>query len=453
MAVESFGDIHALPEDCIANALSLTSPKDACRLSAVASTFRSASQSDVVWGRFLPSDYRDLIAGAVDGPDALLSKFRSKKDLYLHLCDNPILIDGGRKSFSLEKHSGKKCYMIAARDLYIVWSDTPQYWQWVYLPESSAHGFENHPAEAFVGLTGQASQRCRVFIDPDGAHRERRQIVPRNLGSAYRRLPRLVREQMVESASAETVDTKRPKTRGDGWMEVELGEYFVEGGEGGDLEFGVMEVKHGNWKKGFVFQGIEVRPKGVFGDIHALPEGCIANVLSLTSPKDACRLSAVASTFGSASQSDVVWCRFLPSNYCDLIPGAVDDPDALLSQFRSKKDLYLYLCDNPILIDGGRKIRGKISTKMLSPGTCYVAYVVFTLKSNADGFKNNPTEAFVELTGHASQRHCVFIDSDEMVEIASAETADDTKHPKPRGDGWMELEWESILSREEKMLI
>ncbi|CAA0815575.1 Putative F-box protein PP2-B12 [Striga hermonthica] len=97
MAVESFGDIHALPEDCIANALSLTSPKDACRLSAVASTFRSASQSDVVWGRFLPSDYRDLISGAVDGPDALLSKFRSKKDLYLHLCDHPILIDGGRK--------------------------------------------------------------------------------------------------------------------------------------------------------------------------------------------------------------------------------------------------------------------------------------------------------------------------------------------------------------------
>ncbi|CAA0816743.1 F-box protein [Striga hermonthica] len=136
MAVESCGDIHALPEDCIANAISLTSPKDACRLSAVASTFRIASLYDTVWDRFLPSDYRDLISRAAGGPESLLSKFRSKKDLYLHLCDHPILIDGGRKSFSLEKCSGKKCYMIAARDLYIVWSDTPQYWRWISLPES-----------------------------------------------------------------------------------------------------------------------------------------------------------------------------------------------------------------------------------------------------------------------------------------------------------------------------
>ncbi|GER39840.1 F-box family protein [Striga asiatica] len=292
MSLESFGDIHALPEDCIANALSLTSPKDACRLSAVASTFRSASQSDVVWGRFLPSDYRDLIAGAVDGPDALLSKFRSKKDLYLHLCDHPILIDGGRKkgnclmtlaaqndhleqSFSLEKCSGKKCYMIAARDIHIVWGDTPEYWQWISLPESrfpevaellavclfeirgkistkmlspgtcyvaylvftlkpEADGFYNNPAEAFVELAGHESERRSVFIHSDGAHTAN--------------------------------DSKHPTQRGDGWMEVELGEYFVEGGEDADLELGVHNVwnmRNGNWKSGFVFQGIEVRPKAV----------------------------------------------------------------------------------------------------------------------------------------------------------------------------------------------
>lgn len=97
MAVESCGEFYALPEDCIANALALTSPKDACRLSVVASTFRSVCESDTVWDRFLPSDYRDIISRAVDAPDSLLANLHSKKDLYLHLCDNPILIDGGRK--------------------------------------------------------------------------------------------------------------------------------------------------------------------------------------------------------------------------------------------------------------------------------------------------------------------------------------------------------------------
>nr|GMD30164.1 F-box protein PP2-B10-like [Ipomoea batatas] len=51
MAVENVtgADIFALPEICIANTLSLTTPKDACRLSLVASNFRSAAQFEAVW--------------------------------------------------------------------------------------------------------------------------------------------------------------------------------------------------------------------------------------------------------------------------------------------------------------------------------------------------------------------------------------------------------------------
>ncbi|KAL3631655.1 hypothetical protein CASFOL_024639 [Castilleja foliolosa] len=301
MAVESFGDIHALPEDCIAIALSLTSPKDACRLSAVAATFRSASQSDTVWDRFLPSDYRDLIKRAVDGSDSLLAKSNSKKDLYLHLCDHPILIDGGRKSFSLEKRSGKKCYMLAARELVIVWGDTSQYWKWITLPESrfsevaellnvcwfeirgkintemlspgtnyaaylvftcksSAYGFEHQPAKAFfVATGGHESEKRSVCLDPEGAQRQRYQIVPRRLGLFSHRLGRMQTQQ--QEATMET-NTEYPKQRSDRWMEVKLGEYFVKE-DGGDLEVCLMEVNGGNWKSGLIIQGIEIRPKTV----------------------------------------------------------------------------------------------------------------------------------------------------------------------------------------------
>ncbi|KAI3448624.1 hypothetical protein Pfo_005289 [Paulownia fortunei] len=298
MAVESCGDIYALPEDCIAKALSLTSPKDACRLSAVASTFRSASESDTVWDRFLPSDYRDIISRAVDGPDSLLAKFHSKKDLYLHLCDQPILIDGGRKSFSLEKWSGKKCYMLAARELFIVWGDTPQYWQWISLPESRfsevaelldvcwfeirgkintkmlssgtnyaayfvftcksrAFGFEHQPAEAFVAIGGHESEKRTICLDPDGAQRQRYQIVPRRMGLFYHRLAHVQRQQDVSMER----NTEYPKQRSDGWMEAELGEFFVKGGQDVDLEVNLMEVNGGNWKSGLIIQGIEIRPK------------------------------------------------------------------------------------------------------------------------------------------------------------------------------------------------
>lgn len=102
MAVESRNssavngvDIYHLPEGCIANVLSLTCPRDASRLSLVASVFRSAAESDAVWDRFLPPDYRDIISRSSDGPDSIM--FGSKKELYLYLCDHPFLIDGCTK--------------------------------------------------------------------------------------------------------------------------------------------------------------------------------------------------------------------------------------------------------------------------------------------------------------------------------------------------------------------
>ncbi|KAK1588723.1 hypothetical protein Q3G72_026422 [Acer saccharum] len=45
----------------------------------------------------------------------------------------PTLIQNGKLSFWLDRPSGKKCYMISARELTIIWAsgDTPQYWRWI----------------------------------------------------------------------------------------------------------------------------------------------------------------------------------------------------------------------------------------------------------------------------------------------------------------------------------
>ena len=45
-------------------------------------------------------------------------------------------MDGVWQSFSLDKWSGKKCIMLGARDLKIIWTDTPDYWTWISHPES-----------------------------------------------------------------------------------------------------------------------------------------------------------------------------------------------------------------------------------------------------------------------------------------------------------------------------
>ncbi|KAK8568883.1 hypothetical protein V6N13_106764 [Hibiscus sabdariffa] len=284
-------DLSDLPQDCIEAIISCTSPRDACRLSLVSTAFKPASESDAVWDSFLPSEYRASIPSLICCP--------SKKQLYLSLCENPLLIDGGRKSLQFEKGSGKKIYMLSARDLSIVWGDTPSYWRWISMPESrfeevaelinvcwfeirgkiaismlspithykayfvfkpttGAYGFDFHPAEASFGVVGTEGCKRNVYLSADRGARQRYHIVPRRIGLFGR--SRFLGLQTPVPTTAAGNDDQYPKARGDGWLEIELGEFFNDGSADGELEMSVMEVRGGHWKGGLIVQGIEIRP-------------------------------------------------------------------------------------------------------------------------------------------------------------------------------------------------
>ena len=104
-----------------------------------------------------------------------------------------------------------------------------------YLVFKSTHnffGFINNQVEATVGLAGSNGQKRIVYFHP-----KQKRIV---LGD----------------------DHGLPKTRGDGWLESELGEFFYGGtDEEGELSMTILEIRRGNWKGGLVVQGIEIRPK------------------------------------------------------------------------------------------------------------------------------------------------------------------------------------------------
>lgn len=103
--------------------------------------------------------------------------------------------------------------------------------------------------------------------------------------------------------------------------EDELG---VGGGGGGEITYGAVTVE-------------------------ALPEGCIANIICLTTPPDACRLLSVSRCFRSVAESDTVWSMFLPPE----IPTILSHSGPDVQNCRSKsKEFYLALCDNPVLDDG-----------------------------------------------------------------------------------------------------
>ncbi|XP_010935985.1 putative F-box protein PP2-B12 [Elaeis guineensis] len=284
------GDICTLPEGCVSHVISLTSPVDSCRSAAVCTTFRSAAVSDTVWERFLPPDYRSILSRAVHPLE-----YSSRKELFVRLCE-PILIDDGNMSFSLEKSNGAKCYMLSARQLCIVWGDTPEYWRWHPLPDSrfsevaelvdvcwleirgkiessiltpkttyAAYfifkvaqnsrglGFVNQ--ETTVKLGAQVCTHT-VNVQPIVAERQRKRH--------RRHFLNLIWDAMLEG-HADADENKRaaraPQARADGWMEMEMGEFYNDEGEDGEVEMSLMELKGGHWKSGLIIQGIEMRPK------------------------------------------------------------------------------------------------------------------------------------------------------------------------------------------------
>ncbi|KAJ0014651.1 hypothetical protein Pint_21393 [Pistacia integerrima] len=290
-----------LSEGCIAAVISCTTPHDACRLSLVSSIFKSAAESDAVWERFLPPEYQSIISmsspcpPSSSSPSSLLC-LPSKKELFLSLCDHPILIDDGKKAFSLDKQSGKKCYMISARDLMIVWVDTPAYWRWTSLPGArfqevaelrdvcwleicgkistcilspgtdyttylvfklteGSYGFECLPVEVHVGLVGSESQKQFVYLDAVRGRRMQYRLGRR--AGLFNRSRSLGWQASLPSQN----DGHHPKERGDRWLEVEIGDFYNAGNEDGELEMSILEVRAGNWKRGLIVQGIEIRPK------------------------------------------------------------------------------------------------------------------------------------------------------------------------------------------------
>ncbi|CAM8919293.1 unnamed protein product [Rhodiola kirilowii] len=174
---------------------------------------------------------------------------------------------GGKDAISVED----KSLMIAARDLSIVWGDSPEYWKWTSVPATryavaelldvcwldissrldaarlypyttfaaylifkltdDSYGFNFPPAEAYAGNVEGEKSVTNVYLVPE-----------------------------KDQTGSKRAD-QYPKPRADGWVEVELGTFFVKGDEDVEIEISLKEIYGNNSKKGLIVLGIELRPK------------------------------------------------------------------------------------------------------------------------------------------------------------------------------------------------
>lgn len=260
---------NRFPEDCISSILSLTSPKDTISFSLVSSFLRSVAASDFVWQTFLPSDYKQIIDKSV-----IPLNYSSNKELFVRLC-NSILIDGGKKSFALDKSTGKKSYIISAEELSILYGEEPDHWTWKSLPESRF----SKVAELKVICKLEVKAKLRTSIlSPNTKYGIYFIMKISDRAFGLKSVPVVISVEIGYQKEVHTAsldhrngekelpegkqrDQRLPHIREDGWMEIELGNFFNRGDDEKEVTVGLMEVKGFHVKGGLVIEGIEVRPK------------------------------------------------------------------------------------------------------------------------------------------------------------------------------------------------
>ncbi|XP_030506903.2 putative F-box protein PP2-B12 [Cannabis sativa] len=259
--------LDSLPEGCVCLILSLTTPRDATRSSAVSTCLNSAAQSDVVWEHFLPTDYTDIISRSTS---PLI--FSSKKDLYLRLSLSPVLLDEGNKSIVLNRLTGNKSCMIGSRKLAIAWAGSRRFWNWLPLSNSRFGEVIHLRNVCWLDICGKIEKK---MLSPNTNYAA---YLVYNIAFGFQGLE-FVRVSMrflgpggvlveekpefdVNLGSMEDDERGRLKQGDDGWLELKVGEFFngEEEDNGGFVETCLKETRVLNWKSGLVVQGIDFRP-------------------------------------------------------------------------------------------------------------------------------------------------------------------------------------------------
>ncbi|KAK4485271.1 hypothetical protein RD792_007903 [Penstemon davidsonii] len=229
----------SLPEDCIAVILSFTSPEDACRAAAL-------------WERFLPSDYKNIIGRFVSPVT-----YSTKKELYFMLCKSPLLLDGGK----LLTHTAfcEHRFDEVAHLLSVWWLEISGIMQLRMLsPRTTYEAYLVFKLEGSHGLDCSVKASIKLVKENSATESEKETNIVYIVTPTYDRNRR--RRRGVPARDA--IEGRFSRKRLDGWMELELGEFFIgEELDEGEVQAELLETEHGIWRRGLVVEGIEIRPK------------------------------------------------------------------------------------------------------------------------------------------------------------------------------------------------
>uniref|UniRef100_A0A0D9VMI1 F-box domain-containing protein n=1 Tax=Leersia perrieri TaxID=77586 RepID=A0A0D9VMI1_9ORYZ len=417
-------------------------------------------------------------------------------------CKEEMFLTDGLTSMWLDKETGFKCYMLSARALQI--ENYVANWRWISLTGGSrfsevvelVQGYRVEicckiPCKMLSGNSNYAAHI--VFVVAEDSY-ELVSVWDATVSVGGRQSTRLVRLDTYNYKGEIEVPQDGsafvPRERTDGWLELELGEFYNKEGNYEDESLEAELV--------FFERASRLGLRNGANDDLAEPSSIRNHVLALTTPRDACRTAAVCREFLASADSDAVWSRFLPGGDFPLLADGELEPSLSLPP-PSTKGLFLRLSAAPLLLpdelksmwldrESGHKcymlsaralqiywgdtpqywewipiadsrfkecaqlrteIHAKIPSKMLSLNTNYAAYLVYKLADGSRGLDFPFQEASVSIGG--SKTICQVGIAERRLKTrypTAVVLARDVEHPQKRDDSWIELKLGELYNEE-----
>ena len=209
--------------------------------------------------------------------------------------------------FYLDKETAKKCYILGARELQIQWSNNPLYWSWNSQPFLKSRYFLSLWLLTFFLIFKKKKKNIKLKINCERRFEEvaelrtiwwleikglfnAKLLSPKTLYSVYLLVKFADRAYGLDthpsqaSVQLDTVLSKRKvylnnngrassknrvivnggddREEGiDDWVEIELGEFYVNDLEDGVVEMCLKEVESQHLRGGLIVEGIQLTPK------------------------------------------------------------------------------------------------------------------------------------------------------------------------------------------------
>ncbi|CAH1451183.1 unnamed protein product [Lactuca virosa] len=175
------------------------------------------------------------------------------------------------QSFQLDKESGKKCYMLGGKELYIALQDDNEYRKWGHIAESRFAEVCILKKVCWLEIRGKIASVMLsqnntyvVYLVYQTTSDSHGHSVPATTMVSFCGIGMVTENVYLQKSEASEIWKENyvfPQRRKDGWMEIKLGEFEYNDGDNGEVEMAYVENNWGHWKKGLIVEGIELRPK------------------------------------------------------------------------------------------------------------------------------------------------------------------------------------------------